>query len=470
MPTRAKRGVYISELLLENVKPFKGCHNLDLTDSNGVPAPWTLILGDNGVGKTTLLQCVAFMAPTLNVAQVDYLNIKASEAQLDTQEAFAVEPWAAPEVSTTERFARWGNVHVEMRGHFVAGCVLGQLSNEDKKFSTWIKFNRVRSTTADFEASALEPTPFEVEPLVLGYGAGRHMEVGNFDPADGPNAIETVFEGASPLLDVEELLQHLEYAALKSKATSAKTVATPTRAERKYAIVRKMVAALLPDVGKSSHIKIYGPEPTENKTGVWFKTPYGEVAFRDLSFGYQTMAAWLCDIAWRLFQKYPESENPLREPAIVLVDEIDLHLHPIWQRQLRQRLLEYFPAVQFIATAHSPLMAQASIGANLAVVRRDQDTVEIINDPYVVQTWRLDQVITSDLFGLETEWSPYIDKLFEEQRSLVAKDNRTNAEDERLEQIRLQLMNLETESVEDEKAMSIIRRAAAALESDQPKK
>jgi AAA domain, putative AbiEii toxin, Type IV TA system len=71
------------------------------------------------------------------------------------------------------------------------------------------------------------------------------------------------------------------------------------------------------------------------------------------------MMAWVSDIGWRLFARYPDSLNPFHEPAIVLVDEIDLHLHPKWQRQLRERLTLHFPNVQFIATAHSPLMVQA---------------------------------------------------------------------------------------------------------------
>ena len=49
------------------------------------------------------------------------------------------------------------------------------------------------------------------------------------------------------------------------------------------------------------------------------------------------------------------------------------------------------------ATAHSPLMAQSSLGANLAVLRKLEDHAVILNDPSVIKEWRLDQVITSDL-------------------------------------------------------------------------
>ncbi len=50
---------------------------------------------------------------------------------------------------------------------------------------------------------------------------------------------------------------------------------------------------------------------------------------RGLSLGYRTLIAWMVDFASRLFERYPNSPNPLAEPAVVIVDEIDLHLHPM---------------------------------------------------------------------------------------------------------------------------------------------
>ena len=64
-------------------------------------------------------------------------------------------------------------------------------------------------------------------------------------------------------------------------------------------------------------------------------TPYGMVTLDALRLGYQTMTAWTVDLAWRLYLRYPEADEPMQEPAIVLIDELDLHLHPRWQRQLR---------------------------------------------------------------------------------------------------------------------------------------
>jgi predicted ATP-binding protein involved in virulence len=114
------------------------------------------------------------------------------------------------------------------------------------------------------------------------------------------------------------------------------------------------------------------------------------------------MIAWVVDLASRMFEAYPDSADPLSEPAIALVDEIDLHLHPRWQREITAHLDRLFPNVQFIVTAHSPLVVQAPGVTNVAVLRRVNDHVEIVNDPEEVRGWRVDQILTSDLFGLSS--------------------------------------------------------------------
>jgi predicted ATP-binding protein involved in virulence len=74
-----------------------------------------------------------------------------------------------------------------------------------------------------------------------------------------------------------------------------------------------------------------------------------------LSEGERGTLALVLDLARRLTQANPELEDPLTEgKALVLIDEIDLHLHPKWQRTIVERLERTFPSCQFIATTHSP--------------------------------------------------------------------------------------------------------------------
>ena len=79
------------------------------------------------------------------------------------------------------------------------------------------------------------------------------------------------------------------------------------------------------------------------------------MSVRQMSDGERGTLALVLDLTRRLFQANPEMSDPVAEAeAVVLIDEIDLHLHPTWQRQIVCKLRQTFPGCQFIATTHSP--------------------------------------------------------------------------------------------------------------------
>ena len=101
----------------------------------------------------------------------------------------------------------------------------------------------------------------------------------------------------------------------------------------------------------------------EDLTGI-FVTPDGEkekLQFRQLSDGYRNIIGMVADIAYRCIKLNPHlGENAVKEtPGIVLIDELDLHLHPNWQRRIVEDLKNTFPGIQFVATTHSPFIIQS---------------------------------------------------------------------------------------------------------------
>jgi len=191
--------------------------------------------------------------------------------------------------------------------------------------------------------------------------------------------------------------------------------------------------------------------------------PTGDVPLSSLSLGYQTTLAWILDLVTRLYKHYPNSINPLDEPAVVLVDGIDLHLHPRWQCQIIEYLTQHFPKIQFIATAHSPLMVQAVTNVNLAVLQQQDGQVVIENRPHFVESWRVDQILTSDLFG-DSARSRRIEGLMAERNMLLDKPKRSPKDEARLRELKHELDNLPTET------MDLIRRATALLERQESHK
>jgi hypothetical protein len=293
--------------------------------------------------------------------------------------------------------------------------------------------------------------------MCYGYGATRRMGAVALSEKQDDHTTASLFSDDITLLNAEEWLLQADYSALVDSSFQEQA-----RARRDQLI--EVLISLLPDV---TDIRFVRPTEIGRKPRVEVEVPYGWVSISDLSLGYRALVAWIVDFAYRMFERYPESENPLAEPAIVLVDEIDLHLHPKWQRSLISYLTERFPNTQFIVTAHSPLIVQAATDANIVLLRREGNHVVIDNDVEAIRGWRIDQVLTSDLFGLETARPPEYDELLAERTKLLGKARLTKKDEARLKKIEAAIGDLPAgESVADIEAMDVIRRAAEVLKRE----
>ena len=464
-PERLEPPFYFTNLSIENVRAFGEKQELQLADEEGRPARWTLIVGENGVGKTTLLQCLARMRPRFNPPPDDSGGSPGNRGEPGPR---PIEPELAAEednevLAALVRSSNETTARLETR--LSDGIALGaQNDGRPIRLSTSysIELTDGRVTKADPYDEAENAEAVDVndvkEPLVLGYGAGRHPTVGAEMNAVSTGPVESLFAVAARLRDAEELLHRLRYWKLTNVPGAAAQLDS----------MKKAIAAMLPDVGSAQDIEIdpSRAQSDPSRRRVHVRTPYGSVPLDQVSLGYRTVFAWTVDIAWRLIEHYPDSPNPLREPAIVLVDEIDLHLHPRWQREIREPLAEHFPRVQFIATAHSPLMAQSSLDANVAVVRRSGGHAEIVNDPLLISAWRLDQLVTSDLFGLDSARSPAVERQQRRRAELLEKPELSSAERAELDALDQQAMGMPTAELRaDNEAMAIIRQAADRLRS-----
>ena len=445
--------VYFSVLELENVRCFGESQFLSLADDEGNPVQWTLILGDNGVGKTTLLQCLAWMRPVR-------VDVEASLVSLES--ALSNE-----QNSTLNSLIRIGSdVSARLEVSFSVGrTIRSQDRQQDTRdIGTGIE---LRSKDGELEQARqlrptkLKPTEFErifpSDLVIFAYGATRRSGTLKLEGKELSDPLASIFRSSAELYDAEDVLLNLDYRAAKSSSD---------RDRRRLQQVKQVLATVLPDVRHEDNIQILGPEipgrPSE-PSGVRFTTPYGTVELSALSLGYQTTLTWIADLALRLYERYPDSPDPLSEPGIVLIDNIELHLHPRWQRRMMEDLSRCFPAIQFVATAHSPLVVQAAEGGNVAVLREVNGQVEIKMHRESVNAWRADQILASDLFGIPSR-SRKIQMLIGQRNDLLDKACRNPAEDARLGLVEKELEELRTaEDPEEQAAMDLIRRVAAEL-------
>ena len=454
---------YFLSLDVENVLCFKGKERLDLSDGKGKPAQWTVILGNNGVGKTTLLRCLALIEKSDNPpipALVSRGDLIWEELQIIYASFSKVKAKIfIGELSngTNEPLGLEVQIHFENKGLSLKICleneneILGKILSPEV-YKAWLES---QSTEQKYEINKQIYAKLLDDLHCYGYGATRKNGKEMLSETALSNDSASLFSDDAKLINAEEWLLQTDYAV---KSSSGKT---RTRLKKEFNHIIEILKQILPDI---EDIRITPADEERPRPRAEFFTPYGWVRLASLGLGYRATISWMVDLAVRLFQRYPDSADPLAEPAIVLVDEIDLHMHPTWQRTIMKVLTERFPNTQFIVTAHSPLVVQASQGANIVLLRREGDRVVIDNDPEIIANWRVDQILTS-VFDLTSARPANLDHLLARRQKILSKSKLSKADQVELKQLEEQIGSLPTaETSEDIKAMDIIRRAAKLLE------
>jgi predicted ATP-binding protein involved in virulence len=355
---------YFGSLTIENVKCFKGKHTIDLSDKNGNPALWTVILGDNNTGKTTLLRCLADLQPIL-------INKNNNNNE------------CIPKILSKYKKINT-NKNLSLPFYYGVSCCwyIKNIQSLDWGISAYFTEYKipVNYGVSDLGNKSLANT------IIYGYGTSRKMGKTALSESENQDNTASLFDDSVTLVNTEEWLLQTFFAVKLEKPNAAKTL------ER---IKTVLTSGILPDV------KDFRFDTTPDFKGfVEVETDYGWIKLRELGYGYQTTLAWIVDLAKKLFERYPNSENPLHEPAIVLIDELDLHLHPEWQRKIIKFLSEQFPKTQFIATTHSPLIVQSADNINLILLEKEEDHV-IIKQPDLTtyKGWTIEEIL-DELMGL----------------------------------------------------------------------
>ena len=364
---------YFASLTIENIKCFKDKQIINLSDGKE-PAMWTVILGNNNTGKTTLLRCLAGLEATIfnpKSSQDKYIpkimNMLGSDFVHDLLSIAIINSTIFLQEGGTFSSKSW-----QVKAQSINGGGIGYSSNN--------------STTEESSFKNL---------IIYGYGASRRMSRSALSDTDNQDNTASLFSDQVTLSNTEEWLLQTDYAA-KSDNTNISQ-----RARFRLDKIKEILCqGLLPDVKGFRCTSTDTDGKIQNF--VEFDTDYGWVHLRDLGYGYQSITAWVIDLAKKLFERYPDSENPLHQPAIVLIDEIDLHLHPEWQRKIIKFLSEQFPQTQFIVTAHSPLIVQSADNINLVLLEKHEDHIVIRQRPEIktFKGWTVEEILT-ELMGLD---------------------------------------------------------------------
>jgi predicted ATPase len=333
--------MYLTRLRLKHIKLLAESE-LSFADSAGRPRMWTVLLGDNGLCKSTILQCIAISAagPKLGSA----LTRDASTLhRVDASEDATVEATFVPSSRSG-----WRTEHGRLDSLRLAWRVSSERSD--------VVADRHTTDAAELLDDVRASKRGAEGWFVAGYGVGRFLprpgEV-SLPPDPRFDRLEGLFEKHHKMLGTDffgalqrdDSRQALAY----SKALQA-VLLSEKDGQKLFPMLSHLELRGQGGVRKLKHL-LESRRMVLDLAGTELRLPATA-----LSDGYQSMLAWIADLLGHAFLEHGSSAQPKDLRGIVLLDEIDLHLHPHWQRRIVPLLRHVFPHVQFIVTTHSPLV------------------------------------------------------------------------------------------------------------------
>ncbi|HET9656727.1 MAG TPA: AAA family ATPase [Kineosporiaceae bacterium] len=384
----------VTEVRLEGIRGFPaGGHSVSLS-FNKAPEPprWIVLAGRNGSGKSTFLQALALAIAGPSVARLlaetftgwirdgEDRALAAARLAFGDEDGFAAgrkptfDPWTAIEWTRTDgpeplmdRIAVGGNWTPQRgpwaenpRGWFIAG---------------YGPFRRI------------SPAPTEAQRLMMSPGR--------------PAALASLFREDASLSESIVWLQQVYLRRLEKKQEAE---------ELEHLVLRLLSDGLLPEEMTVDHV---------DSEGLWVTTPDGgRLALRSLSDGYRVVAGLVLDLIKQLAANFgsvaltetADGHVQVLHSGVVLIDEVDVHLHVEWQKRIGFWLKSHFPNVQFIVTTHSPFICQAAdVGGLVRLSPRwtEGPIAEVLTGEAFnrVVNGSADDAVMSELFGLDTAFS-----------------------------------------------------------------
>lgn len=297
-----------------------------------------LLVGVNGVGKTTVLDavriCLSRILPIVTASRTRAIPFVLDDIRVD-----------APAMTVRLDF--------ELKGKDFEFLV-----HEPRELSVAHQRGEVRQQTLDTPRkqtctpalSILGPDLKEADRQTLGvYFSTRRSMVSDAAPSLASAGGGQVTAFAEALASRELRLADMAFWMHAQEVQAAED----SRAKKHLAALRRAAKDFLPEC-KNLHAE------TSPKPRLLVEKRSLSLDARQLSEGERGLLALVLDLARRLSQANPALSDPVKQgEAVVLIDELDLHLHPKWQRTIVERLTRVFPHCQFIATTHSPQIVAA---------------------------------------------------------------------------------------------------------------
>lgn len=360
------KNVYIEKIELKNYKCFDSLE-IDLSKNTIInKEPWLVFLGENGVGKSSLIKAVALAL--MGQKYLDSLNLEASNLL---------------------KYRKWSG-YIKVYG-----------SKKNELFE--VKFNK---DSKHIISNIKEPPCY-----LLGYGSTRLLPKGKLTPETNVEHIKTknLFDYSVSLYNAREWLLEIPPEMFNQVAKSLK------------------------DLLLLEQDDLIKRNKSKNTLYINYAKAKNRIDIDELSDGYKSIFAITTDIIKTLSKDNLAFETA---EAVVLIDEIGTHLHPRWKMEVVSRLRKTFPKIQFIVTTHEPLCLRGLENNEVLVLKRnDEGKIISLNELPNPSDFRVDQLLTSEYFGLNSTLDFETERLFKEYYELLAKEDRSNEEQNRVSEL-----------------------------------
>lgn len=388
--------MYIDRIILKNIRGFEDLE-FDLCRGEGKYAGWTVFTGDNGAGKSSLLKAIAVALVGRDVARSLQPSFHRWVRDDAMEQDSRIELTIVPEKGVDE-FSEKGQTAY-------------------KKFSAAITFkNSGKEPLPEFETGTnnkkilAQRGPWAPDSkgwFSCGYGPFRRVfgaspEATRLMVGPTTERFVTMFQEAASLFEVDQWLRNLSHKKLENKHTEAKHL--------------DLLLEILRDDLMPNQITV----DRVDSDGLWLKDRNGlQMAWSEMSDGYRAALALLSDILRHLINAYgidglaergSDGKLKIIRGGVIMIDEIDAHLHPEWQREIGFWLKKHFPKIQFLVTTHSPIICQAADVNGLFVLpepgSKDTPRALTTEEYNKVIASRPDTILLTAAFGMANTRSP----------------------------------------------------------------
>jgi len=222
--------------------------------------------------------------------------------------------------------------------------------------------------------------------------------------------VATLFEYSPSLVHAETWLKEQKLASTESNGSAGPDI---------FSEVRSLLTKILPDIQELEVSVERGIRVNSRE--------FGNIPLEGLSDGYLTTIGWVIDLVARWIHWARLHRVSIGSPfyeymtGLVLIDELDLHLHPQWQVRVVTDLRKVFPRMTFIVTTHNPMTLMGARTGEIFVLSRDPNTKRIeAKQKDIPPGTRADQALTGDWFELSSSLLDEVTiDLLEEHRRLI---------------------------------------------------